>query len=38
MSAKFPTQGPYQTDQGGSDAFVTRLAGPALNFYTLPPQ
>jgi len=35
-SADFPTAGPYQTDQGGDDAFVTKLsaAGNALVYST----
>jgi len=35
-STDFPTAGPYQTDQGGHDAFVTKLsaAGSALVYST----
>jgi len=35
-STDFPTQGPYQTDQGGQDVFVTKLAtnGSSLVYST----
>lgn len=35
-STDFPTQNPYQTDQGGTDAFVTKLVSP-MDFYTVSP-
>ncbi|MCX6833057.1 MAG: SBBP repeat-containing protein, partial [candidate division Zixibacteria bacterium] len=36
-SSDFPTQNPYQTDQGGSDAFVTKLSYFSGSDYVITP-